>query len=314
MADYTFRFPFRLPISRSITIEDNTIKLHAQGFSVELTGESEKAIKDSKNFIIKGSGFATEKDAIEAGKKIRDTLIMTFVECKIGADFGDDSKKTFVFDSFVKKVSEEQGVQLLGNVNGLMVYPTNDKTRIISISGTLGKQISNDKFVSAFELISLTGYSLGIKEQISYSLFSNSFFTSNGYARLLFLVMAIEVLLEPAPRSQEAIDLITSFMEEVKSSKILHDNDIKSLVGGLSNLLNESIGQSARKLIESKLNDKNYSGLTANQLFQNCYNLRSSIVHGKESFPNENTVDNTAAQLELLVADLIFTCLRKTSI
>lgn len=314
MVDFTFRFPFRLPISRSITIQDNLITLDSHGFSVELKSESKEAIKDSKDFLVKGSGFATEEGAFEAGEEIRNALIRTFVNCKIGADFGDDSQRTFITKYYSEKMYKEHGVHLLGYINGLMVYPTFEKTEVLKINGALGKQISKDQFVSVFEEISKTDCSLSVKEKISYDLYSSSFFTTSGYARLLFLVMAIEVLLEPTPRSSGAINLITSFINAVRSSEVLDNQDKDSLVGGLTFLLNKSIRQCARIFIDSRLGDKNYDGLTAFQLFQNCYTLRSSIVHGKESFPDERAVDNAAAQLEPMVADLISDCVSISSI
>ena len=311
MADFTFRFPFRLPISRSISIQDISITLDSQGIPVEVSSGSKQAIKDSKDFIVKGSGFTTEKDAFEAGIRVRSALKLTFVDCQIGADFGDDSQKTFVFDHFAEKIFEEQGIKLLGYVNGLMVYPTFEKTGIFKMSGAVGKQISKDRFVSVFDVIFKTGCTLSVKEEISYNLFSSSFFTTSGYARLLFLVMAIEVLLEPVLRPSGAIDLVKSFIAAVRSSEVLDNNDRESLVGGLSLLFYESIRHNARALIENRLGDKKYNDLTAFQLFQNCYSLRSSIVHGNETFPDECTVDGAAAQLELLVADLISTSKNK---
>lgn len=272
MVDFTFRFPFRLPHSKGVSINDASIVLDNYSYSVKIIGEPEKSIANSKEFIVIGSGFATEADAFEAGQKLRNTLILTFLDFKIGADFGDDSITGGLFDSFVNSLSHELKKEVRVHVNGLMVYPTQGTAGILKAGKPKFEHlISSDRFLSVLNTIFTTDYSLRFSERISYNLFSFSSFSSSGYDRLLFLIMAIEVLLEPMPRSPQAIGLIESFVVEVKRSQLLEHQDRDSLITALSYLRNESIRHSARRLLESKLPKKNYGGLSAIALFQDCY-------------------------------------------
>lgn len=306
MSDYTFRFPFRLPKSRSISILDHSIKLSVQDYSGELYGEPEKAIKDSKTFLVTGSNFRSKEEAFEAGNKLRDALTLVFAHCKIGADFGDDSLRGG-FSQFLKdKLQDEQNQRILNEVNGLLVYETNPEPLLAKIgSATAGLVTSDEKFLDIFKNISKASYSLSERERISYTLFSDSFFTSNGYARFLFLVMAVEILIDFQPKSVEAINLVESFISAVQNSSGIDGTEKDSLIGALRYLRNESIRQGACRLINRTLNDQEYGGIRASKFFLKCYDLRSSIVHGGQSFPSERDVDREAGRLEVLVANLI---------
>jgi len=314
MADYTFRFPIRLPKSRGLSILDHSYTLSVQNFSGELYGESEKTIDESNTFIVEGSVFTSKEEAFEAGKKLRDTLILAFAYCKIGADFGDDSVHEGFIKSFLDNLGYEQNLRCLNAVNGLMVYETNPDPIIARLGPvTMGINIGHKKFIDAFKFATEANCSLSERERISYDLFSNSFFTSNGYARLLFLVMAVEVQIDLQPRSLEAINFVESFISEVKDSEVLEYPEKDSLVGTLKFLRNESIRQGARRLIDNKLTNKEYGGLKASKFFLRCYDLRSSVVHGGQPYPSESEVDHAAAVLETLVANLLSSCLTDES-
>lgn len=310
MSDYTFRFLFRLPKSRNISSLDHSVKLSVQNYSGELYGEPGKAIKDSNTFFVTGSNFASKEEAFEAGNKLRDALTLAFAHCKIGADFGDDTMQGG-FSQFLKdKLQDELNLRTLNEVNGLMVYETKLEPLFSKVGiATPGLDTSIEKFLDVFKNVSKANYSLNERERISYDLFSDSFFTSNGYARFLFLVMAVEVLIDFQPKSLEAINLVESFISAVKNSGDIDGTEKDSLVGALKYLRKESIRQGARRLIDRTLNDQEYGGIKASKFFLKCYDLRSSVVHGGQSFPSERDVDHEAAQLEVLVANLISSCI-----
>jgi len=310
MADYTFRFLIRLPRSRGISIQDHSIKLSIENYSGELFGEVEKSISDSSILIFKESGFSTEDEAFIAGKKIRDSIMLAFAYCRIGADFGDDSLHGGLSKYLIDKLEEDKGIRYLNEVNGLMVYETDPEPNICRMGPVSGGIMTNhEKFLDALNKVSEVSCSISEKERISYDLFSNSFFASNGYARLLFLIMAVEVLIDLEPRSLEAINLVESFISEVKTSKPLEDSEKNSLVGSLNFLRYESIRQGARRLIKNNLYDKEYDGLQASKFFLRCYDLRSAVVHGGQPYPSESEVGHAAAVLETLVANLLSSCL-----
>jgi len=310
MTDYTFRFLFRLPRSRRISIQDHSIKLSIENYSGELFGEAEKSIEESSTLIFKGSGFLTEEEAFTAGKKIRDSIMLACAYCRIGADFGDDTLHGGLSKYLIDKLEGDEGVRSLNEVNGLMVYETDPDPKIFRIGPvTGGIKTSHEKFIEAFNKVSLINYSFSENERVSYDLFSNSFFTSNGYARFLFLIMAVEVLIDQIPRPIESIEYVESFINSIKNSNNLSDPEKNSLIGSLNNLRFESIRQGSRKLIDSKLPDNKYNGLKASKFFLDCYDLRSHIVHGSQPFPSEREVDHAAAVLEILVANLLSSCL-----
>jgi hypothetical protein len=58
--------------------------------------KQEEAIKDSKTWIFKSEGWASEEEASQAAKRYVDTLALTLVRLRIGADFGNRAPKSAV--------------------------------------------------------------------------------------------------------------------------------------------------------------------------------------------------------------------------
>ena len=96
-----------------------------------------------------------------------------------------------------------------------MVYATNPPVSFVRISPiTLAQNTPSEKFIDDFKVAYTSGYRLSERKRASYSLFSDSFFAPTPTARLIFLVMAVESLVDPQQKSPEAIQYINDFKEE----------------------------------------------------------------------------------------------------
>lgn len=92
------------------------------------------------------------------------------------------------------------------------------------------------------------------------------------------LMMAVETLIEPAPRP----DAVRAHVERVialTKQADLPEVEKDSVVGSLRWLLNETICQAGRRLAES-LKGRAYMEQTPAKFFTSCYELRSRLVHG----------------------------------
>ena len=69
-------------------------------------------------------------------------------------------------------------------------------------------------------------------------------------------------------------------------------------------LRTESISVTGQKLA-SKLEPKQYDGLTPVKFFKRCYTLRSRLMHGQHPIPTPAEIGPAAASLERFVADLL---------
>lgn len=110
--------------------------------------------------------------------------------------------------------------------------------------------------------------------------------------------MAVEALLELAPRSTEAIAVVDSFIAAVERTP-LPESERASLQGALRWLRQESIRSAGRKLATECLGDRTYDGRPAEKFFADCYDLRSELVHGGDIRKARERAGATAGQLEV---------------
>lgn len=113
------------------------------------------------------------------------------------------------------------------------------------------------------------------RDQLAYDLYSAATAESSADARFALLMMAIETMLDPEPRSDGVRAQVDRLITETEASG-LPENEIRSIVGNIRWLYDESISQAGRKLA-SRLGDREYMGEPARKFSTNSYTLRSRL-------------------------------------
>jgi len=310
MQDYSFRHLFYLPRSIDISGTENPITLPVAGMpTITITRREEKPLQNSKTFTFESSGYRSYEEAKDVGEKVRDALTLAFVHNSIGADFGDGIFRGGLVQHVIDKMRDEYNIRVLNEVHGLMVFETDPPIslmRLPSLTLTLAK--SPETLSKDFELAITSSHRLSDREKTSYALFSDSFFASNPSTRLILLVMAVEALVEPQQKSVEAIQYINEFTERIKNAEDLKAEEKQSLQGSLHWLYTESIFQGCKRIINDRLSNAVIDIQAEIKLFRDCYNIRSSLVHGSQPYPSRDEVNAAAAPLEVMVSKLISSC------
>ena len=84
---YCFRLKFAL--STCLNIESVSVRLSpvGQASNVELRAAGkDAAIKDTRDLVLKGDGFASAEEATRAGNQYRDALSFVFCQLRVGAN------------------------------------------------------------------------------------------------------------------------------------------------------------------------------------------------------------------------------------
>ncbi len=308
MVDFSFRLRFLIPPSRAVNIDESYVALSGPHHPSLTLGADPKEtpIKETKALILKGTGHASEDEAISTGERFRDALILTLAHCRIGADFGDrDSHRGFTRNG-IREIEDRTGQKVLNDLYGLMAFPTMPPPGFVRVGEpTLILVTPGEHFVDAFSKAAQANYSLTERERLSYMLYTASFFERSQEARLLFLVMSVEALTEPLPRPSTAAAHVDTLIQLTRNAPTLSKSEKDSLLGSLEWLRQESIRQASRRLISTKLGDKTYDNKPATDYFLQCYDLRSDLLHGADPYPTMAQVGSASANLEVLVADLI---------
>jgi hypothetical protein len=142
------------------------------------------------------------------------------------------------------------------------------------------------------------------REKLAYSLFNASFFRESADSRFLLLMMAVEALLDPAPRSDTERAHVEWLIQSTRDAALSVEAR-NSMAGALRWLLNESISQAGRRLSADRLGNRTYMDMPASRFFSYCYGLRSALVHGSTPYPTFDTVSIAVGKLEVFVSDLL---------
>jgi len=266
--------------------------------------KDELTIKESDQLALIGTGYDSIDEANIAGIEFQNALMVALASVRVGADFGDRAAKGMFTGYGLKWAEKLFNRKVLNNIHGLMTYQSDQEIRFVSMNGDLVRGTTLESFMLAFTNAIKKKPTITKRDLLAYSLFNGSFFQPKADSWFLLLVMAVEALIELAPRSTEATNHITSLIQETKSSE-LEENEKNSIIGSLRWLKKESINQSCKRLINKQLGNTIYADKTAEKFFTYCYNLRSDLVHGNIPTPTFKEIGSAAATLEVLVSDLL---------
>ena len=302
MSQFHFRLRFHLPGHQRIGVDGHELPLVSKGArSVKLRPfDKGTPVEKADRLVLEGGPFPTEEAAIVAGRAARTGLMCLTVKHRIGMDLGDDRASGGMSAFLKRRLAVEQGVTVLNNVHGIMVYDGADAPKFASASGALTGVYAPEVLAATFRHAFAAGVRPPERVETSVALFSASFFAGNPSGRFLLLVMAIEALLQPVKRSEATRDHIQGLINETRQADLPPDEKA-SFMGTLQYLKRESINQAGRRLARSLPEGPRYDGETAEKFFTRCYGLRSRLVHdGKVE-----TLSGTVAPLSDFVADLL---------
>jgi hypothetical protein len=292
---YSFRLHFRLPQQLAVGCAKSQWTLPPLGTNAELSLRSLKPdvpIEESKDLIVRGEGCASHITAMEAGETARNCLTLAFARTRIGADFGNRAAQGVILPAGLKMLEEQTGQRVLNDVHGLKAFESGSNTKFAAFSTDAIVVKNIDSIVEALRLAEKDAGLVSETHRLAYDLFSASFFQPSPDSRFLMLMMAIETLIDLSPRSEAVANHVRSLIHLTSESPQLPRND------------KAAIGQAGRGLVSS-LGGINYQGDTPKELFTKSYDLRSKLVHGNKPRPTRGEVDNIAARVETLVADLL---------
>ena len=304
---HSFRIRFNRAETDTIQTEASKLVLPSQNpnCSITLTARQDNlSIKDSDQLAIIGSGYKSSTEAELAGERVKAALMLSLARVRVGADFGSRAAKGMFTEHGLKWVEEQIGQRVLNNTHGLMIYETDPKPRFASSNAKMTRGTTQESFISAFTNSLNTCHTLSERDLLSYTLFNASFFQPTADSRFVLLVMAIEALIEPAPRSEKVLAHVNFLISQTKSSEI-SEIEKKSIDGTLQHLKKESISQAGKRLVRERLGERIYSGKSAANYFNYCYQLRSNLVHGNLPAPTFEEIGTVAGTLEVFVSDLL---------
>lgn len=306
MPTFGFRIKFILPEDKRINCSQNSIKIELPSkHKIQLSAyQSNIAIKNSKNLILKGSGFKTKEEARNIGEKLKNSIMLTSAILQIGIDVGKD-KTNFSISKFLKNKAMKSGFRFIEDIHGLHVYQEGTPIQWVSSELTNTIIISNDKFINALQdAFNLVPDKLEEKRYLSLELYSASHFESSLRAKFLILVSVVECLAARDEKSGDVIAFIEELINYTKTNYKESGKEKSNLISRLGNLKRNSISVSCNKLVEY------YLGEESMKYFSYCYDIRSKILHDGNP-PASTDLGVELPKLDKLASRLIFKIISK---
>jgi hypothetical protein len=309
MPTFQFRLTFSVKGGTLVDSDSESIQIDLldDQRALSLAALHAESLSDANWLALVGRGYETEDDARRAGQRARELLQFAQVERRTDLDLGNDQKSGHMSDATKEKGESlaEEEIKVYDPVHGLAIYPEDPEPRVYHVRAdfTVEQQWDRDLKDLLSDLHD-SGLSLGKRESLACSIYGTAQSAKSQRATFLFLVTAIESLLEPGRRSAKAVSLVEKFIEEVRSSD-LERSERDSLADTLKWLKQDSITRTGVQLVEQHLGQKKYDGKKAPSFFRECYSIRSQLLH--EGEPEDGSVDlpQLVNSLDEMVSDLL---------
>lgn len=304
---YSFRLRFRLPPQMRLNLESERwvfAEADAQP-RVALTCPQGGLIKDADALVLRGDGYASEEAARADGERFRDALVLALSRNYVGADFGDRAPRGGFTEHGLAWLQGQAGARILNDVHGLMTFETEPVPKFASVSAALQVGVNGPRFETSLRLAYERAQPVPETERVAFDIFGASFFSMRPDARLILLMMAIEVLLKPERRDDATCAHLDALITATEQASTVPAVEREPLVNALRGLKNESQRRAAHRLIAARLGERKYMDMSARRFFGECYTLRSNIVHGVTPTPSNDVIGAHAAALEWMVGDLL---------
>lgn len=269
--------------------------------------EADRSIREAGSMVLHGSGWKDADDAECVGAFYADVLSRTYARLRLGADFGSRAAKSVFTEAGLALLGEKTGRPRLNDVHGLMIYEKTSRPNLVfmTMQVDLTRGVSVEQFLSVFEVALSRPRNIDDRERVALELFNVSFFQASVDSRFLLLMSGLEALIAQNPRSEEVGSLVSALIATVDANTQVSEGEQNAIKQALGQLRRESISQSGRRLVSESLDGKTYGGIDPAKFFSRSYRLRSRLVHGELPFPSRAEVSSAAAQLEVMLSDLL---------
>jgi hypothetical protein len=317
--DFTVRIRFRLPSADRMGGNESEMTLSSTeslNITLKAANGPPTTICQSEWLILEGSGWSSEISAREAAGRLTDALRRSLARHHMGADLGElSTPQCFFFDSYVNSLEIAAGRRTLADVHGAMVFPTEPRPLFARLNPprmyrTLSEEGWRESFLAALDF----RYPLTSRERTAFDLYSIAHaVAATVHARFAILFTAIESMIEPAPRPDAVVEHVNALIDITRNVNLPND-ERRDLLGSLAWLRGHSIRRNGRRFVRDRLADRRYNETNADGFFDDCYTLRSRLVHGVQPFPTREEVSTLVGELDRMVGDLLAGALTEPTI
>ncbi|MBA7659232.1 hypothetical protein ES703_67206 [subsurface metagenome] len=313
MPSYDFRL--RINFSEGYRIESDVEEIEllvtSLGERIKLrSGSLGKPIKDHDSVAIIGGPYASEYQARTAAEKSKFAILYWAIESHSGIDFGDRELKPqgFVTKFGLAALEKQFGYPLRNDLPGIDVYEHVENLKFVQFGAKATVGRNPPKLIDTFQSEYLNNREFTKKQMLAGEIYASSFFDVSPLSRFITLVTAVEALLDPQKRSDEALALVEEFKAKTQQSTV-DKLTRESIIGSLNRIKCESIRQAGRTMAECFIPSELFSGQSSSDFFARSYDLRSDLIHNGTVKDEKVKIRDLANVMETFVGHLLIAVL-----
>jgi hypothetical protein len=290
---YAFRLRFTLASSCRLPFNQVEHVLATSPAPVILrAGRRGQRLDEASAGVVTADHFDDPELAREAGVHWRTVLQVAFLEHEVGADFGSDTldDPRVVQIGGTESLHDETGLRVLNDADPRLFHTLEMSVHRSPDAASLASAIASSKEPD--------GQHPTTEWRTAFALWSAASDTTSPQFRLLALVSALETM---APAGRKS-DPAQEFLDETIAR--LPDGLRRELSGGLAALKKQSTGTAVRALLEQAVGTDLVSGQRARRLWQQAYDLRSDLTHGRRAV-TRTEVDDVIGPMHELVRQVL---------
>ena len=248
--------------------------------------------------VLKARGFQTESEALLAGQRLGDTLLIVGAVTSLGVDIGFNRPTLHFNAQFHADVAARTGKELRTDTHGLMVYEEGQVT-IVGLSAQGSLLLSPGALEQRLRDWISTTSSLTDRQRNCASLLNDAFFVPQTEGQFILRISAVEALCDQrdvGAEYQAAVMVLETFL----ATQALTSDIRETISRSLARQKKQSLRQSYMAKFRSLLTDADA------RAFDALYQKRSKLVHEGQGRGALTQAVNDALNLAvaLLAADL----------
>lgn len=261
------------------------------------------------HLTLKEGGFPTVEAALTAGTVAKAALRAAGVASDVAMMLGDDRASSRSSPYLKDKVLNEFGVALRDDVHGIDVFDeAGPPLQWMRMEAEGFATVPLDRFTSNLtENLESGSSELDPTISLAFELYMAVAFESTERARLIGLIMVLEVIATRRRRPEPAVAIVEEALGMLKRRKEELDGpSFSSLESALRDVREESISAALREMIDAvDTSDVDLGGIAAPKFLTDCYAIRSSLVHNGSIGEGTDLSELTGRLLRLTRAALL---------
>lgn len=256
---------------------------------------------------IRGSGYPTPTDAIQAGKHWRDTMMIAFSHYDRGIDLGTDESPEIPHYSHGRYRFPTHKGKEMRDTPKLVAFRSDDEPNYgnweLSISQSpLAIEYLIDEPIAWLK--QRGKWELTDKQRLAYRFVHASFFESNPETAYILLFTAVESIIPERFRKAEIVEVLQQLNVNLQNMTELDESAKKSVSSLIQYRENESIRYRGRNYVQL-LGDEFYANKTPERFFLDAYDTRNKLAHGNVERPSSESLKDEIPELRRYLLALL---------